>query len=310
MTWNNYDLNLIRVFIKLVETGGVSAAADELAVTQPTVSYSLKKLRNMFNDPLFNRTPHGITPTATAERLYLSLKEALTSIDGAVQQAHVFDPLLSKDQFTISLTDLGDLVFLPLLTDTLSRQAPGASLAVIPFSRHSTVEQLIRGEVDACIATPVLEEKGVKRQVLYPDAYVAFAANSHPRLRSEAISIADFERERHIQVTDESGHTGPAAAIKRLGLKQNVALRVSRFTAIPQVVENTELIGIVPLHVGKILAAGHNLRLLELPFEVPRVEISVYSRDQVHATPAQAWFQAFLPEALAPLLPNFTLPAQ
>lgn len=301
-------MNLVRVFVKLVETRGVSATAAELSVTQPTISYSLRKLRLMFNDPLFHRSPQGMLPTATAQRLYLPLRTALTAIDGAVLQANLFDPVKSTDQFSISLTDLGDLVFLPLLTEALAHKAPGATLAVVPFDRHRTVEQLNRGDIDACIASPVIEEKGIKRHVLYPDIYVAFAATDHPRLREGTMSVADFERERHIQVSDESGHTGPAVAIKKLGLRQDVALRVSRFTAIPQVVETTELIGIVPLHVGKILAAGHQLKLLELPFEVPRIEISVYSRESALATPAQIWFQAFLPEALAPLLRNFTLP--
>lgn len=306
MAINNYDMNLVRVFVKLIETGGVSAAADELSVTQPTISYSLRKLRLIFNDPLFHRSPRGMLPTATAQRLYRPLREALSAIDGAVMQANLFDAENSTDEFSISLTDLGDLAFLPLLTESLSAQAPGATLSVLPFDRHRIAEQLYRGDVDACIASPVIDDKRITRQVLYPDFYVAFAAANHPRLRDSALSVESFEQERHIRVSDESGHTSPGQAIERLGLRYDVALSVSRFTAIPQVVENTELIGIVPLHVGRILAAGHQLRLLQLPFEVPPIEISVYSRNSMLATPAQAWFQDFLPGALGSLLADFT----
>lgn len=80
-----FDLNLARVFVLLYETGSVTATAETLHVTQPTVSYSLGKLRRHFDDELFRRNGRGLTPTAGARRLYLPLQRALAEIDGTVR---------------------------------------------------------------------------------------------------------------------------------------------------------------------------------------------------------------------------------
>ena len=65
---SDFDLNLTRVFVLLYETGSVTITADTLHVTQPTISYSLRKLRRHFDDVLFQRSgrfrhfrPPGLT---------------------------------------------------------------------------------------------------------------------------------------------------------------------------------------------------------------------------------------------------------
>lgn len=54
------DLNLIRTFVTLYEAGSVTLAAERLFVTQPSVSYALARLRELFDDALFTRTRDGI----------------------------------------------------------------------------------------------------------------------------------------------------------------------------------------------------------------------------------------------------------
>lgn len=79
------DLNLIRTFVTLYEAGSVTLAAERLFVTQPSVSYALARLRELFDDALFTRTRDGIQPTFVAEQLYGTFRESLTRIEGAVQ---------------------------------------------------------------------------------------------------------------------------------------------------------------------------------------------------------------------------------
>jgi DNA-binding transcriptional LysR family regulator len=60
------DLNLIRTFVAIYETQSVSGAAKRLNITQPSVSYSLTRLRDLLHDPLFTRTRDGMVPTFNA----------------------------------------------------------------------------------------------------------------------------------------------------------------------------------------------------------------------------------------------------
>jgi DNA-binding transcriptional LysR family regulator len=57
------DLNLIRAFVAIYETGSISAAADRLHGSQPSVSYTQKRLRDLLGEPLFTRTRQGVVPT-------------------------------------------------------------------------------------------------------------------------------------------------------------------------------------------------------------------------------------------------------
>ena len=58
----NIDLNLLKVFLTLMEEQNVSRAAEALSVSQPAVSGMLNRLRQNLNDPLFVRSQRGIVP--------------------------------------------------------------------------------------------------------------------------------------------------------------------------------------------------------------------------------------------------------
>src|SRR5437588_508585 len=68
MNMTDLDLNLVRVLVLLYETGSVTGTAEALHVSQPTVSYSLGKLRRHFDDELFRRSRQGLRPTALADQ--------------------------------------------------------------------------------------------------------------------------------------------------------------------------------------------------------------------------------------------------
>jgi DNA-binding transcriptional LysR family regulator len=101
------DLSLIRAFVAVYETGSVSAAAQRLHVTQPSVSHSLARLKDILHRPLFTRTRLGMEPTALARELYPSMQGALDSIASAFAKAIKFEPATSQRIFKIAMTDLG-----------------------------------------------------------------------------------------------------------------------------------------------------------------------------------------------------------
>src|SRR3954453_17463537 len=87
-----FDLNLVRVFVLLYETRSVTATAEAVHVSQPTVSYSLGKLRRRFDDELFRRGGDGLAARVGADRLYEPLRDALSGIEQAVEVDRTFDP--------------------------------------------------------------------------------------------------------------------------------------------------------------------------------------------------------------------------
>ena len=79
---SNIDLNLYKVFLKAYECKNTTKAANELYITQPTVSYNIKELENQLNVRLFHRNSKGIIPTEQAKVLYPYIKNAIETING------------------------------------------------------------------------------------------------------------------------------------------------------------------------------------------------------------------------------------
>src|SRR4051812_626886 len=99
-----FDLNLIRVFVTIYETGSVTAAAERLHLTQPTVSYGLAKLRSALRDPLFSRAPQGMQPTMVGELTYKRFTAAMNSINSAVELTKRFDPATASQRFRVAMS--------------------------------------------------------------------------------------------------------------------------------------------------------------------------------------------------------------
>src|SRR5205823_3268409 len=107
------DMRLLSVFDEVYKTRSVSRAAENLSIPQTSVSFALARMRRLFNDPLFVRTPEGMVPTPHAEQLLAPLRQAYELLQSATQEQVVFDPATSTRHFRISMTDVSHLEFLP-----------------------------------------------------------------------------------------------------------------------------------------------------------------------------------------------------
>ncbi|MET8568852.1 LysR family transcriptional regulator [Streptomyces sp. NPDC004783] len=304
----SFDLNLARVFVLLYETGSVTATAETLHVTQPTVSYSLAKLRRHFDDELFRRTGRGLTPTAGARRLYDPLQRALADIDGTVRQADAFDPETMSGRFTIALSDLGEATLLPRLLAAARERAPGVSFTVRPFDVEDAESHLRRGDLDAFVATPVLTSHMTVRIPLFQERYVLMVAADHPRVRGDAVTPEQLAAEHHATVFGPSGHVTPRAALAAQGLLDRVVVDATRFSMLPYLLEQTDLIAIVPEFVGEVFTASHRLRLVRLPFETEPIEVALYARHESSRSPAQRWLVRFMAQVLGEQVSPAQLP--
>src|SRR6476660_706654 len=153
------DLTQVRTFVHLYETRAVTATAEAMRVSQPTVSYTLSKLRRRFGDDLFVRTPRGLLPTGISPHLYAPLRAALEEIDRAVSSAEKFDPATTGREFTVMMSDFGELSFLPLIIPVLGEHAPHARLRVRPLVIDAVVDLLVSGELDLVLTSVVLESE-------------------------------------------------------------------------------------------------------------------------------------------------------
>ncbi|HCF3906595.1 LysR family transcriptional regulator [Pseudomonas aeruginosa] len=277
------DLNLIRTFVTLYEAGSVTLAAERLFVTQPSVSYALARLRELFDDALFTRTRDGIQPTFVAEQLYGTFRESLTRIEGAVQSVRHFDPATTERRFRIALTDLGEVGFLSLILERLTRDAPFAEVEVLPL------------QVDEAICRQPVP--GARSQRVLHERYVCLLSDRHPRI-GDSLSLEQYLAERHIVVTRTSGHGIAEDVLEAMQVRRRISLRVPHFSVLPKIIPGTELLTILPAQIAYRFVAEGGMRMLELPFTLPPFDVSLHWHESSERSAALNWFRTTIAEAI------------
>ena len=136
MELKDIDLNLLVVFNQLLIERNVSKVADKLGLGQPAVSNALARLRKLLGDELFIRTSSGMQPTPYADQLAESIGYALGMIHGAINVKNTFEPATSKQRFSIGMTDIGEVHFLPRLMEKIPQVAPSVSISTV---RNTTI---------------------------------------------------------------------------------------------------------------------------------------------------------------------------
>lgn len=109
----NVDTKLLVIFTELLSKRNATYVAEKMHMTAPAVSHSLGRLREIFDDPLFIRVPHGLTPTPRALELGPKIRDMLdlwSSINEG--DADNFDPAIATGTLSIGFAaELGDTVF-------------------------------------------------------------------------------------------------------------------------------------------------------------------------------------------------------
>lgn len=293
----SYDLNMVRTFVLLYETASVTKTAERLFVSQPSVSYTLGKLRKTFTNELFVRSAAGMAPTALADEIYPKLRESLAFIDEAMLGAEAFDPENSHHTFRLLMTDLGEIALLPRVLERVREDAPSISLDVLPFDAATARQSLIVGAADAAICTPRLEGSDLTRDLLAVQDYVGICADGHPRVSGRP-SLAGYLAESHVVIDAAVGHDHVEEAIRALGRDKHVAIRLSRFSVLPDVLAGTEYLSTVPREIGEIFERTRAIHTFELPFTPATGEISLYTYKRSLPSPSATWLRNLLRASL------------
>jgi len=292
---SHIDLNLIRTFVTLYEARSVTLAAERLFVSQPSVSYGLARLRELFDDKLFSRTRDGIQPTFTAEQLYATLRDCLTRIEGSVQSTRQFDPATTKRRFRIALSDLGEMGFLPLILARLNQDAPLAEVEVLPLQVDQVGDWLVSGKIDAAICRhPV---PGTRNQVLMHERYACLLSADHPRI-NQKMNLKQFLAERHVTVTRTTGHGSVEDALKNMNVERRISLHVPHFSVLPKIIPGTDLLAVLPAQIARLFIHEGGLQMLELPFQVAEFDVSLNWHPNSDSSAALRWFCETVAEAI------------
>jgi DNA-binding transcriptional LysR family regulator len=283
------DLNLLRSFVAIYETGNLTAAAARLYVTQPAVSQALTRLRRDLDDPLFRRAGRVMEPSPLASALYPELREALLRIDRTLDAVHGFDPRTSERGFRIAMSELGEIGYFPSIFDRVRAAAPRVELEVVALDVRKLPEWLSRGVVDVAVtSSPV--EGAFEHTVLKSQRYATLMSVRHP-LAVIGVSLEAYLRADHVVVAGDSGRPNIQVALRRLGADVNAPASVNHFASLPPLLSaRSDLIATVPDTIAAGWASSWPLAVRDLPFAVASVDVSLLKRTTTQHVAALDWF--------------------
>ena len=288
MKQKSTDLNLFKVLVSIYQQRNLTRAAEALSVTQPAVSNALNRLRTNFNDQLFLRTHQGMSPTPFTESIIERVQEGLQLLNSSVASNVKFDPENSKRQFRISMNDLFESIFLPKLIQVSQSIAPNISFDCHEAPRAEIERELSKGSLDlalgATLPTPGLQ---LEKQALKAGKLVCVVRKDHPTI-GETLSLQEYLDLKHIAISSRRKGLGHEdLALKRLGHRRQIALRIAHYRVAPLVVQQTDL----ALTMYKNMAEQFDLNILPLPFKIPPLDLNVYWHKSTQDDPAQIWLR-------------------
>ncbi len=293
------DLNLLRVFDAIATEGSVTVAGERIGLSQPAMSNALSRLRQLFDDPLFVRTPRGMRPTPFAQQLALPVREALRLIQGALQQHAGFDARTSGNTFRLFMSDIGEMVFLPGLLERIKHDAPGVKIEVVRIPIKEVHTALEAGEIDLAVGFLPGLTTGMRAQPLFREHYVCMLRADHPLIGAK-LSRKQFCEAAHVLVSYAgTGHQVIEETFLAEGLNERIAVRVPHFLVVPMILARTDLLVTVPSRVAAVFALLGNFKVLGLPVAMPSFEVRLHWHERFHQDPANCWLRQVMTELYA-----------
>ena len=305
MDISDLDLNLLVTFDCLLRFRSVSRAAQALGSSQPSVSYALKRLRALFGDPLFVRNARGIDPTPRAEELGRALQTVFDQIRTSLLTRPSFDPAQAHRTLTLHLSDIGELVFLPLLLNRLKIQAPGVTIRSVSVPTDAVVEALRSGDVDLAVGRfAELEDASLFRQRLFSHSFACVVRHDYPYAGTK-MTRRQFEQADHAVIESESrSNSIVEQALAEHGLARRIVLRMPHHLAVPAVVIDSGLVVTVPFAVGAAFARIAAVKMLRPPIDVPRVDVHQWWHARFNHDPFSQWIRGLVAGLFSERLPS------
>lgn len=233
-----------------------------------------------------------MVPTRRALELGPVISDVLSSLRDALNAGQKFNPATSERTFTVLMSEIGQILFLPPVSQYIRRVAPGIRLVVTQThpSRHQ--ESMEKGEIDLAVGVWPHLRQGILQQSLFEDGWMCVAREDHPAIGGD-FSLDDYLSLEHVTVKSVSGGDGIIAKFLQQQQKRSrrIALQVTDFLASPLIVAKTDLIATAPATLAQFYSDAVRLKMVEVPFELPTIDLRLYWHRRSETDPGSLWLR-------------------
>lgn len=286
-----YDLNLLPVFLALMEERNVTRAAVRLGITQPALSNALARLRATLNDPLFVRERYGMQPTPKALELAPAISGALARLDDLILGQRDFDPSKAERQIVMAPNSYVEFAIMPAIVTRLRDLAPKISLRLVPYGTDLAETGVISGQTAMALGRIIDPPDNLIVQHLMSDGLQCVVRADHPRIGNR-ITKREYEAMKHVNMLPPGRlRIGLFQALQRKGLKRDVAVSVTHFLAIPEMIAATDYCATLPNQICRRLTHDKRLKFMPAPVDLGTFPVQMAWHVRYRSDPAHRWLR-------------------
>lgn len=296
-----YDLNLLPIFVALMEERSVTRAAERVGMTQPALSNALARLRTTLQDQLFVRGRYGIQPTPIALELAPVIAEALARLDDAVLGQQDFDPAKAERLLTIAPNGYVEFVLVPAIVSRLQNVAPGIKISLTPYGNDLVDTGVVSGITALVLGRIVDPPDNLVVQHLMDEGLACVVRADHPEIGA-SITRDQFERLKHVNVVPPGRmRAGLFQALAQHKIRREVAISVTNFFAVAEMVAVTDHIATLPSLICHRLAHDPRLKVLPAPVDLGSFPVEMAWHVRYRQDPAHRWLRSLIGDVAAKL---------
>ncbi|RWX15718.1 LysR family transcriptional regulator [Rhizobium leguminosarum] len=242
-----FTLRQVQYFVAVAEQGSVTRAAQNLSISQSSVTEALKELETDLGVALFERHPRGLTITHNghqflrhATKILASVSDARTSFSG--QQSALSGTL------NIGVTSLVAGYVLSDLLARYRRACPGIEVSAIEDNGGYLEHLLVGGELDVAVMviSNLRDRMALQAEILETSPYRLWLPMGHPLVSADIISVADIAREPLIMLTVDEIEENTGKLLSALGARPHVAFRTRSVEAVRSLVATGAGVALLP----------------------------------------------------------------
>ncbi|HEU0031609.1 MAG TPA: LysR family transcriptional regulator [Kofleriaceae bacterium] len=277
------DLNLLRVFAVVADTGSVTKAAARLYLTQPAVSAALRRLQTAVGRPVLVRQGRGVRLSSHGEQLLAAVRPHLQALVDAALATPAFTPATSDRIVRLGLSDATEAWLLPPLLRLLAREAPQMRVIAVGVQFRTVEDALLSRRVDLAISVADALPPSIRRQPLYTGDFVCLYDPRHAKLRR--LTEREYFAREHVIVSYNGDLRGIVEDIVRKPRRVRCAL--ASFSHVGEVVAGSALLATVPRVVAEhVVATRPELAIAKLPFALASTPVELLWPAAVDDDPA------------------------
>lgn len=277
--FHRIDINLYPLFIAIFEQKSISKAAQLLCISQSAVSHALQRLRQQLKDELFVRSGQKMLPTPFAEQIYQPIQTALSTIQNIATPQHDFDPVMLQS-LKIAIHDEIEPIIFPQLVHHFAQLNLNIQFLSSKLDRKNMLADLAAQQIDFVIDLVQPYQENLQFENLIEDHFVACT------LQTE-MDLSLYLSSPHIGVSSRrTGLLLEDIYLNRQQLSRQIFMRCQHYsTALQVLAQYPNAILTIPHSILKHLHYAQDLKIHQLPIELPKIKMGMYWHEHVRQNP-------------------------